>query len=66
MKFSATGLVALIFLAATIASGIWWASGGRPDGADYVTYIAGGLFIILSVLSRVLGGAWFTDSAGGH
>jgi hypothetical protein len=66
MKFSATGLVALIFLVATILSGIWLLAGGGPNGAGWVTGIAGGLFVVISILSRVLGGAWYTDNANGR
>jgi hypothetical protein len=66
MKFSQTGIVALIFLVATLAAGAWLLAGGGPDGAGWVTGIVGGLFVILAILSRVLGGAWFTDNAGGR
>lgn len=56
----------VVLLVASICSVIWWFNGGAEDGAGWVAGIALVLAVIVAVMSRVLGGAWFTDNANGH
>lgn len=59
-------IIALLFAAAGFVGLIWNLNGGARDGAPYLMYGGFGLCLAVGVLSRVLGGAWFTDNAGKH
>lgn len=65
-KLTATAVVVLCFEVVALVAGVCWLVYGPQDGAKPVTLWFGGIGAVVAVLSRVLGGAWFTDNANGH
>lgn len=65
-KPTATFVVFLLFFAAFLIGPIWTLCGGAADGSKMLMYWTGGIALAVAVLSKVLGGAWFTDSANGR
>jgi hypothetical protein len=65
-KPTSTLIVILLFAAVALGAFIWTLFGGAADGSKAVMYWFGGIAAVIALLSRVLGGKWFTDEAGGH
>jgi hypothetical protein len=65
-KPSATFVVFALLVIGALLGLYWTIRGGAEDGSEYVMYGAAGLALIVAILSRVLNGAWLTDSSGGH
>lgn len=65
-KPTATLIVILLFALVGIIGAIWTLAGGAADGSKLVMYWFGGIALAGAVLSRLLGGAWFTDNANGR
>jgi hypothetical protein len=67
MKKPTATLIAILFFAAIgIIGAVWTLFGGAADGSKLLMYWFGGIAVAGAILSRVFGGAWFTDSSGGH